>query len=91
MRIVRRPMQILKKLWTGDSETSEMKNTYQYTIELKVRLEETCQLARESLKQSQYKHHNDKTARQCSLNVGMKVLLLLPNDHNKLLLQWKGP
>ena len=70
-RVVRGPMQILKERWTGDSDTEEMKNTYQYIVELKDRLEETCQLARESLKQSQgkYKHHYDKTARRREFKV----------------------
>ena len=39
-RTVRGPMQILKELWTGDCE-DEMRNTYQYVLELRNRLEET--------------------------------------------------
>ncbi|XP_069106410.1 uncharacterized protein [Argopecten irradians] len=62
-------------------------------FELLDRLEETCKIARESLRQSQgsYKHHYDKKARDRQLEVGQKVLVLLPTDNNKLLLQWKGP
>jgi hypothetical protein len=38
-----------------------------------------------------YKHHYDKRARNRVLRVGDKVLLLLPTDNNKMMLQWKGP
>ena len=90
-RTVRGSMQILKDLWTGDCE-DEIRNTYQYVLELKNRLEETCQLARESLYEAQgrQKHHYDKKARNRQFKVGEKVLVLLPTDSNKLVLQWKG-
>ena len=66
---------------------------YQYVLELRNRLEETCKIARDSLydAQSVYKHHYDKSTRQRRLKKGDKVLLLLPTTHNKLMLQWKGP
>ena len=92
-RTVRGPMQILKELWTGSEETSEPRNTYQYVMDLKERLSETCQLVRQNLMiaQGQQKHHYDKSARPRSFEKGQKVVLLLPTDNNKLLLQWKGP
>lgn len=91
-RTVRGPMQILKDLWT-ESETPETRNTYEYVLDLRNRLEETCELARENLLEAQgkYKHHYDKGARERKFEVGHKVLVLLPTDHNKLLLKWKGP
>ena len=90
-RTVRGPMQILKELWTEDCE-DETRNTYQYVLELRNHLEETCQLARESLYEAQghQKHHYDKKARNRQFKVGQKVLVLLPTDSNKLVLQWKG-
>ena len=33
----------------------------------------------------------DRRAKPRSFKVGDKVLLLLPSDSNKLLLQWRGP
>ncbi|XP_013382645.1 uncharacterized protein LOC106153310 [Lingula anatina] len=91
-RTVRGPMEILKELWT-ESTTPEVQNTYQYIIDLRNRLEDTCKLARESLRAAQgiSKHHYDKKARDRTFKKGEKVLLLLPTDHNKLTLQWKGP
>ena len=90
-RTVRGSMQILKELWTGDCG-DEIRNTYQYVLELRNCLEETCQLARESLYEAQgrQKHHYDKKARNRQFKVGQKVLVLLPTDSNKLVLQWKG-
>ena len=80
-------MEILKELWTGDCE-DEIRNTYQYVLELRTRLEETCQLLRESLYEAQgcQKHHYDKKARNRQFKVGQKVLVLLSTDSNKLVL-----
>jgi hypothetical protein len=43
------PMQVLKELWT-ESETPEIRSTYQYVLNLRNRLEETCRIARERLR-----------------------------------------
>ncbi|GFR77495.1 zinc finger protein [Elysia marginata] len=37
------------------------------------------------------KHYYDRTAKGRKFSVGEKVLVLLPTDSNKLLMQWKGP
>jgi predicted DNA-binding protein (UPF0278 family) len=91
-RAVRGPMQVLEDIWTGE-ETSEVHNTYQYVLDLKHRLEETCKIAAESVKNAgmTFKHHYDKKARRRYLDVGDRVLVLLPTDRNKMMLQWKGP
>ena len=69
-----------------------MNKFYQYVIELRDRLEQTCKLAHENLKRVQVKQkaYYDRRARSRKFDVGDKVLLLLPTDSNKLLLQWKG-
>ena len=92
-RTVRGPMKILKELWIGESEVSETKTVYQYVVDLQERLEQTCQLAREELKKSRqrYSHYYNKRAKVRNMKVGEEVLLLLPTDKNKLLMQWKGP
>ena len=84
-------MQVLKELWT-EIETPETRNAHEYELELRNRLEETCQLARDSLYKAQgvSNHHYDKGARDRRFEVGQKVLILLPTDRNKFLLQWKG-
>ncbi|XP_070184061.1 uncharacterized protein [Littorina saxatilis] len=92
-RTVRGPMQILKELWTKDVDTPEVKNSYQYVFELREKLEETLEIARENLRKSQDsgKHYYDRKAVNRKFTPGNKVLILLPADHNKLLMQWKGP
>ncbi|KAK7114298.1 hypothetical protein V1264_000380 [Littorina saxatilis] len=86
-------MQILKELWTKDVDTPEVKNSYQYVFELREKLEETLEIARENLRKSQDsgKHYYDRKAVNRKFTPGNKVLILLPTDHNKLLMQWKGP
>ena len=60
---------------------------------LRDRLEQTCKLAHENLQKVQIKQkaYYDRRARSRKFDGGDKVLLLLPTDSNKLLLQWKGP
>ena len=56
-------------------------------------MEETCKIARENLEISQlrYKSHFDKKARMRSLEEGDQVLVMLPTNHNKLIMHRKGP
>ena len=84
---------ILKQLWTEEVEDPEVKTSYAYVFDLRERLEDTVKLAREELKKSQvrYQRYYNRKAKSRSFKVGSKVLLLLPTDKNKLLLQWKGP
>ena len=67
--------------------------TYQYVLELRERLESTCDLAHQELSKAaeNAKHYYDRKTRPRSFKVDDYVLLLLPTDRNKLLLQWKGP
>ena len=46
-RTVRGPMRILRELWTGDVASEEVKTTYQYVLDLRNKLESTCQMARD--------------------------------------------
>lgn len=92
-RTVRGPVTILKELWTKEMPDTEVRTTYQYVLELRNRLEETCKLAREALSKNaqRYKKNFDRKTRNRSFMKGDKVLVLLPTDRNKLLMQWKGP
>jgi len=92
-RSVRGPMQILRELWTKEELDPEVKTTYEYVVDLRNRLQDTCELAHQELLESQgrqQKYYNRK-AKDRVFKVGDKVLLLLTADHNKLLMQWKGP
>ena len=92
-RAVRGPMFILKELWTKELEEPEVKNSYQDVFELREKLEDTLKLAHTELQKAQHKgkHYYDRKAKVRRFTKGDKVLILLPTDHNKLLMQWKGP
>ena len=92
-RNVRGPMAILRELWSEEIPDEQVSSTYQYVIDLRERLEQTCKLAYENLRKAQGKQraYYDRRVKSRRFNVGDKVLLLLPTDSNKLLLQWKGP
>ena len=92
-RAVRGPMTILKELWMKEVEEPEIKNSYQYVFELREKLEETLKLAHSQLQKAQDKgkHYYDRKTSVRKFQPGEKVLVLLPTDHNKLLMPWKGP
>ena len=84
---------ILKVLWTKEVNILDVKNSYNYITELRERLEDALKLAQEELQKSQKscKKHYDKKAKPRCLEVGEQVLILLPTDSYKLLMQWRGP
>ncbi|XP_037505621.1 uncharacterized protein LOC119381945 [Rhipicephalus sanguineus] len=92
-RNVRGPLHILRELWTGSRLEEEVKTAYQYVVDLRERLETTCQIAHEALDQAgeRYKRYYDRGAKAKILHPGDQALLLLPTEHNKLAMKWKGP
>ena len=92
-RDVRGPMSILKEVWLKEQSNEEKKDVYQYVLDLRERIEGTCKTAREELEKSarRYKRYYDRTAKSRILQENEEVLLLLPTDTSKLLVQWKGP
>ena len=91
-RSCRTHMSILRELWTGEKHDVETKTTYQYVLDLRQRIEETCKLAQAELIKVQNRNMNYKNKRSKLrvLSPGDKVLVLLPTESNKLLFQWKG-
>lgn len=85
-------MAISKELWTKEITEPEVKTTYEYVIDLKNRLQETCHLAQENLQRAEDKHKQsfDEHAKPRRFDPGDKVLLLLPTDSNTLRMQWKA-
>ena len=92
-RTVKGSMQILRELWTTEIDEDEVKTSYQYVVDLREKLETTLEIAHQNLEKAQirYKKYYDKKARGRKLKAGDLVLILLPTDNNKLLMQWKGP
>ena len=92
-RSVRGPMEILRELWTKENMEGEIKTTYEYVLDLRNRIADTCELARTELAKAQEKQRNyyNKKAVKRELKVGGKVLVLRADDNNKLLMHWQGP
>ena len=90
---VRSPIQILRELWSVEETDEHARLTYQYVIDLRERFEKTCKLAQDNVRKLDIKQNAfyDKRARSRKFDVGDKVLLLLPSESNKVLLQWNGP
>ena len=89
VRTVRGPVQILKELWTGETDGTEAKASYQYVFELRERLNNTMKIAQEELLKSRKKNKtlHERRAKRREFQEGDKVLLLPPTDTNKLLMQ----
>jgi len=51
-RTVRGPMSILRELMTSEKVEPEVKTTYEYVLDLKDRLQSTCELAQIELQKS---------------------------------------
>ena len=62
-------------------------------IDLRKRLEIPCKLAQDNVRKLDILQNAfyDKRARSHKFDVGEKVLLLLPSESNKVLLQWNDP
>jgi len=92
-RTARGPISILRELMTNEKVEPEVKTTYEYVLDLKDRLQSTCELAQIELQKSQIrqKKYYDRKTKVRTFEKGDEVLVLLPTDSNKRLLQWKGP
>ena len=92
-RTVRGPLEILKTLWTGEAKGEEVKTTYNYVLDLREKLEKTMEIAHEELRRAATKHKSmyDRKTKDRVFTAGDDVLILLPTDNNKLVMQWKGP
>jgi len=94
-RTVRGPMSILRELLSKETTDTgtEVRNTYQYVVDVRNRLEDTCEIVKDSLikTSNKAKKHFDRKSRLRELQSGDKVLVLQPTAESKLLMQWKGP
>ena len=84
---------LLKTLWTGETFQPEVKSTYQYVLDLRERIEETCKLAHEELVKTQVKNlrYCNKNAKLRVLKPGDLALVMIPVQSNHLFFSWKGP
>jgi len=92
-RSPRTHISVLRDLWTKQDSETEAKTTYQYILDLRNRIEETCELAQREIAKTHLKNKRyfDKNAKLRELSAGDKVLVLSPKPRNKLEFMWKGP
>ena len=85
-------MKILKELWTQEDVEQETKTTYQYVVDLRQRLEETCEFAQQELMKAQDKQRKyyNRKSQQRIFKSGDKVLMLRPT-YNCLLYTSPSP
>ncbi|GFN81031.1 polyprotein [Plakobranchus ocellatus] len=86
-------MSVLKELYTDQELVQEVKTIYQYVIDLERRIYDSCQLAAAKSSENADKAtiYADRGAELRSLKPDDKVLVLLPQTKNKLLMRWQGP
>ena len=79
-------MFILKELCTKEVEASKVKNSHQYIFELREK-----QMTPWKLPMKCYRKPStaDRKTKVRTFQLGHKILVLLPSDRNKLLMQWK--
>ncbi|XP_076462144.1 uncharacterized protein LOC143294651 [Babylonia areolata] len=92
-RTVRGPLSVLRQLWTDEHTSEEVRTPAEYVVDLRNRIEETCELARRNLAAACQRHAEvfNRKSQNRAFSPGDKVLLLLPQRHNKLQLCWQGP
>lgn len=87
------PLDLLRKGWEDPAARAEEKGIVQFVLEMRDRLEQYHEQARDNLQEAQrtQKQWYDQHARLQEFKSGQKVLLLLPTSANKLLTKWQGP
>jgi hypothetical protein len=92
-RLPRTHVAVLRDLWTGHDQDPEVKTMYQYVLDIRNRIEETCQLAQREIAKTHLKNERrmNKHAKLRELIPGDKVLVISPKPQNKLEFIWKGP
>ena len=88
---VRGPLDVLKESWETSSKSNE--STVSYVLSMQEKLSTMSELAKENLAKAQQRQKKwyDENARECQIEPGSQVLVLLPTETSKLLGQWHGP
>lgn len=91
-RRVRGPLDVLSESWTDD-EQQEDRDVSTHIAEMRHRLEEMCEHVQSNMAKAQQKQkkHYDKSTKHQQLEIGDKVLVLIPSRKSKLKLERMGP
>ncbi|CAC5374158.1 unnamed protein product [Mytilus coruscus] len=90
-RHIRGPLAVLKEEW---EEPSTCQNSVlSYLLETREKMRTMAEYATENEKKAKQRQklYYDRKSRDRKLEVGQKVLILLPTHTSKLLASWKGP
>ncbi len=92
-RKVRGPLDVLRETWAGYTAEEEETPIATYVVEMRDRLEEMSGLVQESMVRAQQRQKAlyDRGAKEQGFEIGDKVLVLLPMQHNRLKLDWVSP
>ena len=82
-RTLKSSVEILRQLFTNDQVKPEVKTTYQHVLDLRNRIQETCELVKSEIANSQPKNkiQFDKKAKHRALTVGSLVLFVRAGYH----------
>ena len=87
-------MAILKELWSEEISDDQVLSTYQYEIDLRGRLEQTCKLAHDNLEKVQGKQNigNLFTSQLSSFDwVYTECIKLINRQVNQVIFQYSSP
>ena len=89
-RTIRGPLSVIKEVWTP---TKVAEDYLSYVLESRKWLIQMQEIVQENLKITQAKQKKlyDQQSSRRQLNLGDKVLVLLPSSGSKLEMQWQGP
>ncbi|XP_037794286.1 uncharacterized protein LOC119589789 [Penaeus monodon] len=92
-RTVRGPLSVLRDLWEDTTIKEDDRSSFQYVIELKDKLEECAKIAARNaeISSTKFKSYFDLKSQDRKFRPGEEVLVLLPDNTNKLLMSWNGP
>src|SRR6218665_2757049 len=86
-------MRILRELWTKEEVEENIRNEYQYMLDLQKKILDTCRIAQEELEKNQRKSdkYYNRKPRLRKFDIGGYVKVLLPLKTNKMQMKWRGP
>ena len=90
-RHIRGPLAVLKEEW--EEPSTGQNSVLSHLLDTREKMKKMAEFATENEKQAKQKQklYYDRKARDRKLEVGQKVLILLPTHTSKLLASWKGP
>ena len=93
-RLPRGSLDIARRLCENSrTDDDVIMNSFEYIQDLQSRISKSVELAQDNVAHAATRHklYADRGSKPRQFQVGDKVLLLLPQDKNKLLMEWKGP